>query len=178
MPADAFAGVFDAAAVADALVSLLSRLHRAGIRHGDLKASHVYLAPGAAGLAARLIDLEGVRFTRRVPERARIRELAQLNASLPDALPDAIRCRAFERYRAALPFRSPAQRSLRRIVAASLARSAPLERESVRGGAELAGRCESESGPDLEPAEGARRARHAAALAELEAQRAARRPSR
>ena len=123
VPADAFAGVFDAAAVADALVSLLSRLHRAGIRHGDLKASHVYLAPGAAGLAARLIDLESVRFTRRVPERARIRELAQLNASLPDALPDAIRCRAFERYRAALPFRSPAQLCLRRIVAASLARS-------------------------------------------------------
>ena len=123
VPADAFAGVLDAARVADALASLLARLHRAGIRHGDLKASHVYLSAGAAGLEVRLIDLEGVRFARRVPERARIRELAQLNASLPDTLPDALRCRAFERYRAAAPFRSPAHTCLRRIVEASLARA-------------------------------------------------------
>jgi tRNA A-37 threonylcarbamoyl transferase component Bud32 len=123
VPSDAFAGVLDAARVADALASLSARLHRAGIRHGDLKASHVFLAEGAAGLETRLIDLEGVRFARRVPERARIRELAQLNASLPDSLDDALRCRAFERYRAALPFHSPAQACLRRVVDASLARA-------------------------------------------------------
>jgi tRNA A-37 threonylcarbamoyl transferase component Bud32 len=142
--ADAFAGGLDAAQVADALASLLVRLHRAGIRHGDLKASHVYLAAGASGLETRLIDLEGVRFARRVPERARIRELAQLNASLPDALPDALRCRAFERYRAAVPFRSPAQTCLRRIVAASLARAhrwsghgCAIARETRRDGSRL-----------------------------------------
>lgn len=123
VPADAFAGVFDANELADSLASLLVRLHRAGIRHGDLKASHVYLETGASGLEARLIDLEGIRFARRVPERRRIQELAQLNASLPDAFPDTLRCRIFERYRAALPFRSPAQACLRRVVAASLARS-------------------------------------------------------
>ena len=61
--------LLDAARVADALASLLARLHRAGIRHGDLKASHVFLAAGGTGLEPRLIDLEGVRFARRVPER-------------------------------------------------------------------------------------------------------------
>jgi hypothetical protein len=121
--ADAAAGQLDAGALGDALAGLLARLHRAGVRHGDLKASHVLLAPGAAGLEPRLIDLEGVRFARRVPERARIRELAQLNASLPDAFPDALRCRAFARYRATLPFRAPANAVLRRIVALSLARA-------------------------------------------------------
>ena len=144
VPADAFVGVLDAARVADALASLLVRLHRAGIRHGDLKASHVYLAAGASGLETRLIDLEGVRFARRVPERARIRELAQLNASLPDTLPDALRCRAFERYRAAVPFRSPAQACLRHIIAASLARAhrwsgngCAIAREARRDGSRL-----------------------------------------
>ena len=113
----------DAPQLADALAALLARLHRAGIRHGDLKASHVYLTKGEPGLTARLIDLEDVRFARRLPDRARIRELAQLNASLPDSLPDALRCRAFERYRAALPFRAPPQACLRRVVEASLARA-------------------------------------------------------
>jgi tRNA A-37 threonylcarbamoyl transferase component Bud32 len=113
----------DAPRVAQALAGLLARLHRAGIRHGDLKASHVYLAAGSADPEPRLIDLEDVRFGRRLPDRARIRELAQLNASLPDWLPDALRCRAFERYRAALPFRSPWQECLRQVVQASLARA-------------------------------------------------------
>jgi tRNA A-37 threonylcarbamoyl transferase component Bud32 len=122
LAADAAVVEMEAPQVAGALASLLARLHRAGVRHGDLKASHVYLAPGRSGLEARLIDLEGVRFARGPSDRARIRELAQLNASLPDSLPGALRRGAFERYRAALPFRSPAQACLRRVVAESLAR--------------------------------------------------------
>jgi tRNA A-37 threonylcarbamoyl transferase component Bud32 len=113
----------DAPQLADALAALLARLHRAGIRHGDLKASHVYLSKGDPGLEARLIDLEDVRFGRRLADRARIRELAQLNASLPDSLPDALRCLAFQRYRSALPFQAPWQECLRQVVEASLARA-------------------------------------------------------
>jgi hypothetical protein len=124
VPADVAAGELDAPRVAEALAALLARLHRAGIRHGDLKASHVYLTTERPGrLAARLIDLEDVRFGGRLPDRARIRELAQLNASLPDALAGAPRCRAFERYRSALPFRAPAEICLQRVVAESLARA-------------------------------------------------------
>ena len=124
VPADVAAGELDTGQVVGALAALLARLHRAGIRHGDLKASHVYLAAERTGrLEPRLIDLENVRFGGRLPDRVRIRELAQLNASLPDGLPDAIRCRAFERYRSGLPFRAPAQDCLRRVVAESLARA-------------------------------------------------------
>jgi hypothetical protein len=121
LPADS--PELDAPRVAEALARLSARLHGAGIRHGDLKASHVYLPAEGAELAARLIDLEDVRFARRLPDRARVRELAQLNASLPDSFPDALRCRAFERYRSALPFQAPPQICLRRVVAASLARA-------------------------------------------------------
>ncbi|HEY8156357.1 MAG TPA: lipopolysaccharide kinase InaA family protein [Myxococcota bacterium] len=124
VPADVAAGGPGAPQVAQALATLLARLHRAGIRHGDLKASHVYLSTDGAGrLEARLIDLEGVRFGGRLPDRARIRELAQLNASLPDELSDTIRCSAFHRYASALPFRAPAETCLRRVVEESLARA-------------------------------------------------------
>jgi tRNA A-37 threonylcarbamoyl transferase component Bud32 len=138
LPADAAAAQLDGARVADALASLLARLHRAGIRHGDLKGSHVFLAPRGGGLEARLIDLEDVRFSRRVSERARIRELAQLNASLPDALDDTLRCRAFARYRAAVPFRADAGECLRRVVAESLARQHRWSGRGCKLAAEIA----------------------------------------
>lgn len=105
-----------------ALADLAARLHLRGVDHGDLKASHVLLpAPGPPGEPA-LIDLEGVRFRRRVPERRRRLALAQLNASLPDAFPSRARHAAFCRYVARIPFRQPAAEVEARVVAASLAR--------------------------------------------------------
>jgi tRNA A-37 threonylcarbamoyl transferase component Bud32 len=106
-----------------ALADLAIALHRRGVIHGDLKASHVRLAKTGGGLEARLLDLEGVRFPRRLGDGQRIRALAELNASLADGLPDALRCRAFLRYAAALPFRRGRDAALRRVVAVSLARA-------------------------------------------------------
>ena len=80
------------------------------------------LMPGKGCPAAQLIDLESVRFPRRLRERRRVAALAALNASLPDDVPDALRCQAFARYAALLPFREPAPSALRRIVEISLAR--------------------------------------------------------
>ena len=108
--------------VLDALAGLALALHRRGVDHGDLKASHVWLAQEAGHLAPRLIDLEGVRFRRRLPERARLLALAQLNASLPDAFPAGERRRAFARYARALPFAAGARAALLALVRASLAR--------------------------------------------------------
>ena len=90
--------------------------------HGDLKASHVAVGREADRLVTRLLDLEGVRFRRRLSDRRRLRELAELNASLPDFVSDALRCRAFARYAALLPFRSDHDASLRRVVMESLSR--------------------------------------------------------
>jgi len=105
-----------------ALQRLALQLHASDVDHRDLKASHVMLLPGKGQLKPHLIDLESVRFPRRLPERRRIASLAALNASLPDAVPDALRCRAFARYAKLLPFRQPAPFALRRIVEISLAR--------------------------------------------------------
>jgi serine/threonine protein kinase len=108
--------------VVKAIVRLAIRLHRRGVVHGDLKASHLLLGREASGIEAYLIDLEGVRFPRRLRDRDRIRALAQLNASLPDRIPEPPRTRAFLRYAAALPFQCGTQAALRRVVEISLAR--------------------------------------------------------
>jgi len=108
--------------VADALLNLSLRLHRSRAIHGDLKASHVMLRRDGEHLTPRLIDLEGVRFPRRLSDADRIRSLAELNASLPDEFPDAVRRHAFERYAAALPFARGSQAALRDVVSLSLAR--------------------------------------------------------
>jgi tRNA A-37 threonylcarbamoyl transferase component Bud32 len=109
--------------LADALVGLALALHRRGVLHGDLKASHVAVGREGDRLLTRLVDLEGVRFRHRLSDRRRLRELAELNASLPDFVPDAVRCRAFVRYAALLPFRRGRDTALRQLVAASLARA-------------------------------------------------------
>lgn len=108
--------------VALALGRLALALHRREVDHGDLKASHVYLRPGASGVEARVLDLDGVRFPRRLSDARRLRALAQLNASLPDRFPAEARRLAFRRYAAALPFRGGPDLALRRVVALSLAR--------------------------------------------------------
>lgn len=117
-------GCLEAAAPAaidsDGLLRLLLGLHRRGVDHGDLQASHVY---GLATGTPVLIDLEGVRFRRRLDDDARLRALAELNASLPEAaLPATERCELFRRYAAALPFAMPRERALRELVRRSLAR--------------------------------------------------------
>jgi len=112
----------EAAEILQALASLACALHRRGVEHGDLKASHVFVAPGARGMEARLVDLDGVRFRRWLPESRRLRALAELNASLPDRYPAAARRAAFARYAAALPFPGGSREALAEVVRRSLAR--------------------------------------------------------
>jgi tRNA A-37 threonylcarbamoyl transferase component Bud32 len=110
--------------VLGALVALLGRLHRRDVHHGDLKGTHVFLVPEAEGAGPRavLVDLEHVRFPRRLADAARRRALAELNASLPDAVPATLRREAFLRYAARHPFAEGRGAALRRVVEESLAR--------------------------------------------------------
>jgi tRNA A-37 threonylcarbamoyl transferase component Bud32 len=108
--------------VVDACGRLALALHRRGVDHGDLKASHVFVCAAARGSEARLIDLEGVRFPRRLSDARRLEALAELNASLPDRFPADARRRAFARHATALPFAAGRAAALRAIVERSLAR--------------------------------------------------------
>jgi hypothetical protein len=110
-------------AVLDALGHLALALHRRGVDHGDLKASHVFVLPLDGRIETRLLDLDGVRFRgRRLSEARRLQALAELNASLPDRYPAAARCGAFRRYAAALPFACGREAALERVIATSLSR--------------------------------------------------------
>jgi tRNA A-37 threonylcarbamoyl transferase component Bud32 len=77
------------------LGGLLARLHRRGIYHADLKANNVAWSPGAP---PRLLDYGRVRLARRVPRRRRIKNLAQLNAALPDTVGAPLREAALDAY--------------------------------------------------------------------------------
>jgi tRNA A-37 threonylcarbamoyl transferase component Bud32 len=111
----------------DALERLVRALQRHGVSHGDLQALHVHLdgpRDGTGRLEPVLIDLEAVRFHRRLEDRQRIRALAELNASLPDGwIAPALRRGVFDRCARALPFRDEPDRVLAEVVRESLARN-------------------------------------------------------
>ncbi len=105
------------------LLGLLLQLHRTCALHGDLQAIHVYLASDAGSTIPTLIDLEGVRFMRRLHDRHRIQMLAELNATIADeVMPARARRELLDRYLVALPFESGNQQALAEIVKRSLAR--------------------------------------------------------
>jgi hypothetical protein len=120
-------GPAEAGAVLDALCQLVIALHRNRVVYGDLRAQHIFVR-GAGGrepgrLEVALIDLEGVRFARRLSQTRRIQSLAELNASLADdLLSTEVRRHAFEVYCRALPFAGGSPRALAEIVRRSLAR--------------------------------------------------------
>lgn len=126
LPTGAFlgtGGTEEREAAIDALCELVVRLHDTRVVHGDLQAHHVYLSRGVEGMKAALIDLEGVRFPRRLRDAERVEALSELNASLADGLVSSRERReGFARYAAALPFRDGEQAALRQIVARSLER--------------------------------------------------------
>jgi tRNA A-37 threonylcarbamoyl transferase component Bud32 len=116
----AHAGSAARAALADGAGELLARLHARGIYHPDLKANNICWTPGSA---ARLVDYAGVRFGLRVSARRRIKNLAQLNAALPDLVPAELRERALARYLAELGAQaSDTERLRRRVIALSVKR--------------------------------------------------------
>jgi tRNA A-37 threonylcarbamoyl transferase component Bud32 len=102
------------------LADLLADLHRRGIYHADLKASNVTWSPGQP---ARLLDYQRVRFGIRVPQRRRSKNLAQLNAALPDIVPGPLRARGLDRYLERSEFRGDARKLRQAVIALSLRRS-------------------------------------------------------
>lgn len=101
------------------LGDLLALLHRRGIYHADLKANNIAWRPGEP---PRLLDYGRVHFGLRVGERRRIKNLAQLNAALPDTVPSALRMLAFDRYLVGCDYNGDADTLLHRVVAESVKR--------------------------------------------------------
>jgi tRNA A-37 threonylcarbamoyl transferase component Bud32 len=106
--------------LADALGGLLAALHRRGVYHADLKATNVAWRPG---VTPRLLDYGSVRFARRVSRQHRIKNLAQLNAAVPDLVGAELRERALDAYLAGAESRDARAELRTAVIAASLARA-------------------------------------------------------
>jgi len=111
---------FERDELAHALGSLLAKLHRRGIYHADLKANNVVWRPGEE---PRLLDYGRVTFGSRVTRRRRVKNLAQLNAALPDLVPAALRERALAVYLAESATGDEPAALQRDVVSASLRRA-------------------------------------------------------
>jgi tRNA A-37 threonylcarbamoyl transferase component Bud32 len=67
---------------AESLGRLLGRMHAWRISHGDLKGCNLVVCEQADGVSAHLIDLDSVRFHRRMSPSQPARDLARLAASM------------------------------------------------------------------------------------------------
>jgi tRNA A-37 threonylcarbamoyl transferase component Bud32 len=114
------AGEPERRALASRLGALVATLHRRGIYHGDLKANNVAYS---SERGARLLDYGAVRFGARVGRRRRVKNLAQLNAALPDAVSAELREAALATYLAESGYADDAARLRRDVISESLRRS-------------------------------------------------------
>lgn len=87
----------------DACADWLAGLHVRGVYHGDVKSLHVLVEERAGGPAFVLIDTDRLRLLDRpVSLRRRLKNLAQLDASIPVSVTRTERLRWWLRYAAAL----------------------------------------------------------------------------
>ncbi|HVH19207.1 MAG TPA: lipopolysaccharide kinase InaA family protein [Myxococcota bacterium] len=85
-------------ALVGAAAALVRRLHAAGVYHADLKAVNLFLRGDVAAGRFVLADYDRVRLDREVSPRRRIKNLAQLSASVPVCVSLADRLRFFRAY--------------------------------------------------------------------------------
>lgn len=100
----------------------LGDLHARGIYHGDLKGANVLVRTDEGRPAFPLIDTDRVRFfSAPVDARRRVKNLAQLAASVPRSVTRPERLRWYRRYARAAPF-PWSERAVARAVGAAVAR--------------------------------------------------------
>lgn len=106
-----------------ASADFLARAHRLGVWHGDAKGCNWLLDERGSTPRFFLVDTDRVRFLRRVGRGRRLRNVAQLAASIPRAVTRTDRLRWWRRYVRGTPLAGrEAERAAARDVAGALAR--------------------------------------------------------
>jgi tRNA A-37 threonylcarbamoyl transferase component Bud32 len=118
--------------VLDASADAAARLHRRGVWHGDWKGCNWLVEEHAGRVAFRLIDTDRVRFLPRVSRSRRLRNVAQLAASIPVVVTRTDRLRWWRRYARGTPLAGrEAERAAARDVAALLAKKTVVVDEPI-----------------------------------------------
>jgi tRNA A-37 threonylcarbamoyl transferase component Bud32 len=121
----------EARALLDASARWVGALHRGGVYHGDLKGVNVRVARGDGAWRFHLIDTDRCRFPAGpVDRRRRVKNLAQLAASVPRVVSRADRLRWWRRYAEGTPWLAE-ERAVAREVAAQLARKVVVVDEPI-----------------------------------------------
>jgi tRNA A-37 threonylcarbamoyl transferase component Bud32 len=119
-------------AVIDASADAAARIHRRGVWHGDWKGCNWLVEEHGRRVAFRLIDTDRVRFPRAVSRSRRLRNVAQLAASIPVVVTRADRLRWWRRYARGTPLAGrEAERAVARDVAALLSRKTVVVDEPI-----------------------------------------------
>ena len=118
-----YAGALDAALRREkrtlvlATARLFRALHAAGVYHGDLKAVNLFVRDTPKGPRIALADYDRVEFGRHVSDRRRLKNLAQLSASVAVCISMTDRLRFFREYSADDPVRAAAWKTwFRRVI--------------------------------------------------------------
>ncbi len=110
--------------IAEALGELIGRLHRKGIYHADLKACNIMVVERGDQLEIKLLDYDHVTIHKVLPDRLAIKNLTQINTSVPEGISRALRFRFLTAYRAAYPEAPSVKELFRKVWLAS--REAPI----------------------------------------------------
>jgi hypothetical protein len=118
--------------VVDATADFTARLHRRGVWHGDLKACNWLVEERGLALTFHLVDTDRVRFLAVVDRDRRLRNVAQLAASIPRVVSRTDRLRWWRRYARGTPLAGrAAERAAARDVARLLARKRVVVDEPI-----------------------------------------------
>ncbi|MBL9089206.1 MAG: hypothetical protein JNM10_18855 [Planctomycetia bacterium] len=118
--------------VLDACADFTARLHRLGVWHGDLKACNWLVEEHGLRVAFRLVDTDRIEFRGEVDRARRMRNLAQLAASIPRVVTRTDRLRWWRRYARGTPFEGrEARRAAARDVAALMAEKTVVVDEPI-----------------------------------------------
>ncbi len=130
-PLDA-AAVLDKRAVVERLGRLVGDLHARGIYHGDLKAVNVFVREKHRRPSFSLVDYDRVSFGPTVvPFRRRVKNLAQLAASVGTYFSHADRLRFYRAYAARLPGAWEERKRTARAAQELCARKIVVRREPI-----------------------------------------------
>ncbi len=101
--------------LSDTLGHLMGTLHGRGIYHADMKACNLLVAMEGETPRVKLVDYDRVQFFDTLPERFMIRNLVQLNLSIPREVSRSLRFRFLRAYVGNHPHAPGEKRLFRRV---------------------------------------------------------------